>query len=96
MSRVPHVACVSVEPSVSLQWARERLEKQCAVQGNLDPVALEQGGRALAQGVECILGQVPIERHVFNLGHGVRPTTPPERVAEAVALVRRFDEDGRC
>jgi uroporphyrinogen decarboxylase len=96
ISRLKHVAGVSVEPPVSLQWARDRFDQPCAIQGNLDPVALERGGRALVQGVECILRQVPMERHIFNLGHGVRPTTPPERIAEAVALVRRFDENGAC
>jgi uroporphyrinogen decarboxylase len=46
----------------------------------------------LRRGVEHILCNLPLDRHVFNLGHGIRPGTPPEHVAQAIELVRRFDE----
>jgi len=85
-------AGIGVETSLPLEWAREKLAAECVVQGNLDPVALEKGGIALRRGVEHIVGVMPKERHIFNLGHGVRPSTPPEHVAEAVRLVREFDE----
>jgi uroporphyrinogen decarboxylase len=58
-------------------------------QGNLDPVALEVGGRALAQGVATILARTAGRPHIFNLGHGVMQTTPPDNVAELVRLVRQ-------
>jgi uroporphyrinogen decarboxylase len=90
--RLTKCSCLSVETSLPLEWARGRLMRRCAVQGNLDPVALERGGIALRRGVEHIVRKLPAERHVFNLGHGVRPSTPPEHVAEAIALVREFDE----
>jgi len=85
-------ACLGLETALGLEWAREHLIPHCAVQGNLDPVALERGGVALRRGVEHIVRKLPAERHVFNLGHGVRPSTPPEHVAEAIELVRRFDQ----
>jgi uroporphyrinogen decarboxylase len=86
--------CISVETSLPLEWARDHLLPHCAVQGNLDPVALERGGIALRRGVEHVVRELPAERHIFNLGHGIRPTTPPEHVGEAIALVRQFDESG--
>jgi uroporphyrinogen decarboxylase len=87
-------SCISVETSLPLEWARDHLVPRCAVQGNLDPAALERGGVALRRGVEHIVRKLPAERHVFNLGHGIRPSTPPEHVAQAIALVREFDEAG--
>ena len=29
--------------------------------------------------------------HIFNLGHGVMPPTPPEHVAELIEVVRQTD-----
>jgi uroporphyrinogen decarboxylase len=58
------------------------------VQGNLDPLALVAGGAALerqASGLVRGLAGVP---HIFNLGHGIVPETPPEHVTRLVELVR--------
>ena len=59
------------------------------VQGNLDPLRLVAGGRALAEGVDAILrglGEGPL---VFNLGHGITPDAPVKHVEEMVARVRK-------
>jgi uroporphyrinogen decarboxylase len=70
-------------------FARDRLQPQVAVQGNLDPVLLLAGGPALietANNIRQTLGAGPF---VFNLGHGILPETPPEHVA---ALARLLNE----
>ena len=61
------------------------------VQGNLDPLALyappevvEQKTRAILQDVNGRPG------HVFNLGHGILPTTPIESVEKVLETVRSF------
>ncbi|MBN9510229.1 MAG: uroporphyrinogen decarboxylase [Alphaproteobacteria bacterium] len=59
-----------------------------ALQGNLDPLALLVGGDALAAGIEAILEVMQGRPHIFNLGHGVLPQTPPEHVADLVQRVR--------
>ncbi|OQM73986.1 uroporphyrinogen decarboxylase [Manganibacter manganicus] len=64
------------------------LQQGGAVQGNLDPLRLVAGGKALHEGVDRILrtlGQGPL---VFNLGHGIIPETPIAHVEEMVRLVR--------
>jgi uroporphyrinogen decarboxylase len=58
------------------------------VQGNLDPVALVTGGQALREGIRTILDHAKGRPLIFNLGHGVPQTTPPDHVAELVRLVR--------
>ena len=59
------------------------------VQGNMDPLRIVAGGKALDDGVAHVLntlGQGPL---IFNLGHGVTPDTAPDHVARMVELVRR-------
>jgi uroporphyrinogen decarboxylase len=70
--------------------ARE-LVPRCAVQGNLDPLALVQGGEILRRQVRALTSTLAPHGHIFNLGHGVRQETPPEHVAELVAAVREAD-----
>ena len=54
----------------------------------LNPLALIAGGAALDSAVDRILAAFPDRPHIFNLGHGVVPETPPEHVAALVARVR--------
>ncbi|MDX2265029.1 MAG: uroporphyrinogen decarboxylase [Hyphomicrobiales bacterium] len=64
------------------------LAARCAVQGNLDPLALVAGGAALEDGARRILAAMRGKRHIFNLGHGILPETPVEHVEKLIALVR--------
>jgi uroporphyrinogen decarboxylase len=64
------------------------LPDRVSTQGNLDPLALVAGGEALATETRYVLDAVRGRPHIFNLGHGVVPQTPPEHVAELVRLVR--------
>ena len=60
-----------------------------ALQGNLDPLRLLAGGDGLATEALRIRDALRGRPHVFNLGHGVLPQTPPEHVALLVDAVRR-------
>jgi uroporphyrinogen decarboxylase len=51
-------------------------------------MALRIGGSGLPRETETILAALRGRPHVFNLGHGILPDTPPEHVAELVRLVR--------
>ena len=82
------VSCVGLDTQVPLAWAMKVLPPRLPVQGNLDPVALVTGGRALSEGIRTILDQTGDRPLIFNLGHGVPMTTPPDHVAELVRLVR--------
>jgi uroporphyrinogen decarboxylase len=59
-----------------------------AIQGNLDPVLLRDGGEAMTAETRAILTSMRGHPFIFNLGHGVLQTTPPEHVAELLNLVR--------
>jgi uroporphyrinogen decarboxylase len=73
-----------------------------AVQGNLDPALLLGPGERLHAAAEDVLRRAGGRPgHVFNLGHGILPGTPVERVAELANFVheegfRIRDSGFRC
>ncbi|WP_374308458.1 uroporphyrinogen decarboxylase [Methylocella sp.] len=83
------VAGVGLDSGVDSFWAAKALPRGQTTQGNLDPLALVAGGPALEAGARRILDAFRGRPHIFNLGHGVTPQTPPEHVAALVELVRR-------
>jgi uroporphyrinogen decarboxylase len=71
--------------------ARALAAGRIALQGNLDPATLfapETAGRAAARRTLDAFGAEP--GHVFNLGHGIAPTTPVSAVAALVDEVRTY------
>ena len=81
------VTALGIDWTVPFDQAR-RLQSAGPVQGNLDPLRLLVGGRALEEGVAAIrsaLGKGPL---IFNLGHGILPQTPIAHVERLVELVR--------
>jgi uroporphyrinogen decarboxylase len=90
-ARVTGANALGLEQSVPVGWAAKHLTPVTAVQGNLDPLRLAIGGKALTRAVAEICASLPRHSHIFNLGHGVRQETPPDHVAELVAAVRAAD-----
>jgi len=80
------VNAVSLDTSAPMRWAAENLA--CALQGNLDPIALIAGGAALDRAVDDILEAVQGRVHVFNLGHGILPETPIAHVEQLLKRIR--------
>jgi uroporphyrinogen decarboxylase len=64
----------------------------CAVQGNLDPIALFAPEDVLRARVAEILRQAAGRPgHIFNLGHGIVPGTPVENVIRVVEWVKELN-----
>ena len=62
-----------------------------AVQGNLDPITLFAPLEVIEVRVKEILRAANGRPgHIFNLGHGIVPTTPVENVQAVVKMVREF------
>jgi len=62
-----------------------------AVQGNLDPIALFLPKAQLEERIKRLLEDARGARgHIFNLGHGIVPQTPPLQARIAVEAVHRF------
>ncbi|RWP16732.1 uroporphyrinogen decarboxylase [Mesorhizobium sp.] len=81
------VTGLGLDWTVPLTTARE-LQRDGAVQGNLDPLRLVAGGKALADGVDAILKALGDRPLIFNLGHGITPETPIAHVEAMVKMVR--------
>ena len=82
---------LSISWAADLSLAKERVNGRVALQGNLDPCALlstETKVREEAIGVLEKYGEG--EGHIFNLGHGILPSTP---VANAQTLVQCVKEE---
>ena len=79
---------VSLDTSVPLDWAAEKLQKHCTVQGNLDPILVVAGGEAMDHAIDRILKTLGKGPFIFNLGHGIIPPTPPENVARLAERIK--------
>ncbi|MBI2383742.1 MAG: uroporphyrinogen decarboxylase [Gammaproteobacteria bacterium] len=82
---------LGVDWTVELGQARARVDGRVALQGNLDPVLLFARPERIREEVSRILdsyGQGP--GHVFNLGHGILPETPPEHAAAMIQAVHEL------
>ncbi|WP_269933170.1 uroporphyrinogen decarboxylase [Aminobacter sp. HY435] len=82
------VTGLGLDWTVPVSQAR-RLQAGGAVQGNLDPLRLVAGGRALEEGVDAILEGLGSGPLIFNLGHGITPETPIAHVEAMVNRVRK-------
>ena len=81
---------VGVDWTIDLGAARARVGDKVALQGNLDPAVLLSDARTVREQVQAVLASYGKgSGHVFNLGHGIVPATPPENVAALVEAVHR-------
>ncbi|MBN9426382.1 MAG: uroporphyrinogen decarboxylase [Burkholderiales bacterium] len=98
LERIAATGCdaVGVDWTVDLASARARIGDRCAIQGNLDPMALmAEPAQVRAETLKVLDNfgaPAPGVGHVFNLGHGISQFTPPDSVA---ALVEAVHEHSR-
>ncbi len=83
---------LSLDCMVPLDWARDVMQPQTLIQGNLDPIVLRIGGEGMERSLSRILTALRGGRYIFNLGHGILPQTPPEHVEQLVSFVRNYPE----
>jgi uroporphyrinogen decarboxylase len=85
---------LGVDFRVELDEAWQRLGA-VSIQGNLDPVVLYADRAYIRQRVQDILRQAANRPgHIFNLGHGILPTTPMDNVRALVDMVHELSARG--
>lgn len=81
--------CYGVDWRLPLGEAWRQLGWERAIQGNLDPAVLRSEPARVRTAVQEVIEQAAGRPgHVFNLGRGIHPDTPPEHVAALVEAVR--------
>ncbi|WP_338678004.1 uroporphyrinogen decarboxylase [Streptomyces sp. SCSIO 30461] len=79
---------VGVDWRVPLDEAARRVGPGRALQGNLDPAVLFSSPEAIeAKTREVLDAATGLDGHIFNLGHGVLPTTAPDALTRLVEYV---------
>jgi uroporphyrinogen decarboxylase len=97
MAKTSGADVLGLDWRVTIEDAVARLGQGVSLQGNLDPIALLLPEDKLAAKVERIIAQGRKARgHIFNLGHGIQPETPPEKAKLVVRLVHELSGKGRA
>ncbi|MEM8839221.1 MAG: uroporphyrinogen decarboxylase [Pseudomonadota bacterium] len=82
------VDALGLDWTVPLEFARSQIQTKTCVQGNLDPLLLIGGGDRMVEQIKKIIAAFSDGPHIFNLGHGITPSTPIEHVELMVETVR--------
>ncbi|MES2356947.1 MAG: uroporphyrinogen decarboxylase [Gemmatimonadota bacterium] len=88
---------VGIDWRTPLDSVRARLGDRYSIMGNLDPIALLAPWRELKAQIDDVLmraGSRP--GHIFNLGHGILPSTPVDNVRRLVDYVHEATAPGYC
>jgi uroporphyrinogen decarboxylase len=106
LEEIADIGCdaVGVDWTVNLAQARHRIGDRCALQGNLDPMALFAPPDRIEAEVRAVLESFghpsnadgSCAGHVFNLGHGISQFTPPEHVTALVESVHTLSRKMRA
>lgn len=84
---------ISLDWTIDIKAARQRVGHLVALQGNLDPAILLSNPQTIRDAVQDILnayGSGP--GHIFNLGHGIDPQTPVENVSVLIEAVHHYSQ----
>ena len=83
------IACegIAIGTDTPIGEARALVGPDLCLQGNLDPLALRIGGKALEKAVDQVLADIN-GPHIFNLGHGVSPDVKIKNVEAVISHIR--------
>ena len=84
------VNAIGLDYGVDPGWAGKNLPKNFPVQGNLDPLSLISAGKEMLRDIDYILESFHDRPHIFNLGHGIIPSTPVENVQKMIDHIRNI------
>ncbi len=86
------VDMVSVDWTVDMATARQRLGKEMKVQGNIDPGVLFGSKEFIRDRIFDTIRKAGNEGHILNLGHGVLVGTPEENVRYFFETAKNADQ----
>lgn len=86
------VDIVSVDWTVDMAEARQRLGSTMGVQGNVDPCALFGSKDFIRERILDTIRKAGGGKHIMNLGHGILPNTPEENAAFFFETAKQADQ----
>ncbi|MEB3827263.1 uroporphyrinogen decarboxylase [Phormidium sp. CCY1219] len=86
------VDIVSLDWTVDMAEARQRLGTNVGVQGNIDPCALFGSKEFIRLRILETIRKAGNHQHILNLGHGVLQKTPEENVAYFFETAKQADQ----
>jgi uroporphyrinogen decarboxylase len=86
------VDIISVDWTVDMAEARQRLGGDIGVQGNMDPGALFGSQDFIRDRILDNIRKAGNRGHIFNLGHGVLPGTPEDNVRFFFETAKQADK----
>jgi uroporphyrinogen decarboxylase len=94
LERMAHsgVDIVSVDWTVDMAEARQRLGWDMKVQGNMDPGVLFGSQEFIRDRILDTIRKAGNRGHIFNLGHGVLPGTPEDNVRFFFETAKQADK----
>jgi uroporphyrinogen decarboxylase len=82
---------VGIDWRTPLEWGIERIGPDHGVQGNLDPSLVFAPTEVMtARAAEVIEAGRAAKGHIFNLGHGVIPSTNPDQLKQLAEFVQTY------
>jgi len=82
---------VGVDWRTPLDWGIEKIGPERGVQGNLDPTLVFAPTEVMtARAAEVIEAGRKAKSHIFNLGHGVIPSTDPDQLKRLTDFVQSY------
>ncbi|KAK4474307.1 hypothetical protein MN116_000393 [Schistosoma mekongi] len=81
---------ISLDWTISPKLARNYVDSDITLQGNLDPCALYSSENEISVLAEEMIRDFGLHRYIVNLGHGIYPDIDPENVNKFVDLVHQI------
>ncbi|HYE42603.1 MAG TPA: uroporphyrinogen decarboxylase [Caulobacteraceae bacterium] len=85
------VQAVALDTAVPLEIGRRIQAGGKAIQGALDPLLLRVGGPRLDERIDQLKAAWSDGPWIFNLGHGILPDVPVERVEQVLRRIGAYD-----
>ena len=92
MSQRTPASAISVDWTVSPEYARRAVGEKMTLQGNYDPSRLLSPIADIRRQVKRMIDRFGKDRYIVNLGHGILPNVPPDHAKAFVDAVRSYAE----
>lgn len=80
---------VAIDHTLPISWAKKNIKG--IIQGNLDNILLTADEKSLVNGVKQIIKDFGSTKYIFNLGHGILPTTKIKNIELLIKTIRKHE-----